>query len=210
MAGIGSDAFQNDALLEQIPHWMFTFTNSGSDLLARSLAMIIARPETLARVREEIDAAGVPEDPRTIHRLDYLQACIFETGRLFPPVMQTAHRAEQRDVFAGYEIPAGTEILQFFPFNNRTTSRDGAGDFRPERWMSADAAERMRSSTLFLSGARACPGRDLILFVLKGAISIILHSECVRPTQNVLSRDPLPVMFPSQALRFLTRDIHVQ
>jgi cytochrome P450 len=184
-------------LLEQIPHWMFTFTNSGSDLLAQSLALIAARPECLARVRQEIASAGPLERPDNIHQLRYLDACIRETGRLYPPVTQTAHRAAREVSFEGVEIPAGTEILQYFPLTNRDTSLDPlAGHFRPERWLDADDSIHKRETNLFLSGARKCPGRDMILFVEKAAIATLLQSGGIQETHNILTEDPVSFSFP--------------
>jgi cytochrome P450 len=192
---------REELLLDQIPHWMFTFTNSGSDLLARSLAMIVAREECLDRVRGEIASAGSPSQAESIHGLAYLEACIRETGRLYPPVVQASHSAAREHVFEGIRIPAGTEMIQFFPFVNRDTSRDPlANSFRPERWL--DPAERMheRYSNLFLSGPRACPGRDLILFVIKSAIALQLSQGRVQARRDVLTSDPLPFSFPRQLL----------
>lgn len=190
-------------LLDQIPHWMFTFTNSGSDLLGRSLAMITARQECLARVRQEIESVGPLDRPESIHGLRYLEACVRETGRLFPPVIQTAHRAARDMSFEGMEIPAGTEILQYFPLTNRDTSRDPLADhFRPERWLDVDDPVHTRETNLFLSGARACPGRDMILFVEKAAIAVLFQSDSIRATRNILTDDPVPFSFPRACLRF--------
>ncbi|MGH6924126.1 MAG: cytochrome P450 [Propylenella sp.] len=201
-AAVGSPHGSEEALVDQIPHWMFTFTNSGSDLLARSLAMILARPDSLARARREIAAAGALDDPAKIGALSYLEACIVETGRLFPPVAITSHRAARRDSFGGAEIPAGTETLQFFPFNNRDVSRDPhASYFRPERWLDPDDAVHGLYPNLFLSGARACPGRTLVMFVEKAALALLIRDGGVQ-ARNALSRDPLPFSFPAECLEF--------
>jgi cytochrome P450 len=190
-------------LLEQIPHWMFTFTNSGSDLLARSLAMIAARPDCFARVGQEIASAGPLERPENIYQLRYLEACIRETGRLYPPVVLTAHRAAQNVSFEGVEIPAATEMLQYFPLTNRDTSLDPlAGHFRPERWLNSDDPIHKRETNLFLSGARACPGRDMILFVEKAAIAMLVQSGGIQGKRNVLTVDPVPFSFPPACLQF--------
>jgi cytochrome P450 len=190
-----------DVLLDQIPQWMFTFTNSGSDLFVRSLAMIIAREESLAWVRREIAAARVVSEPEAIHPLRYLEACILETGRLFPPVAQTVHLAARENSFEGVQIPAGTEMLQYFPFNNRDTSTDPlANHFRPERWLDPDDSAHRRYPNLFLSGTRACPGRNLIMFVVKTAIAKLL-SRGVTARRNTLSDDPLPFSFPPLTFR---------
>jgi cytochrome P450 len=165
--------------------------------------MIVARPDVLAGVRQEIEPVAGLETPDDIDRLRYLEACIFEAGRLFPPVVQTAHRAARADTFNGEEIPAGTEILQYFPLTNRSVARDPLADhFRPERWLDPEDAVHEIALNLFLSGARACPGRDLILFVEKAAIAMLLRDGAVQPRASVLSNNPLPFSFPSDCLRF--------
>ena len=187
-----------ETLVDQIPHWMFTFTNSGSDLLYRSLAMITARPETLAAVRREIAAAGKLDAPENAHALRLLEACILEAGRLFPPVVVATHHAARETSFQGKAIPAGTEMLQYFPFTNRDAARDPfASHFRPERWLEPDATAFADYPNLFLSGARACPGRSLIMFVEKAALAMLLGGGPVTPSHEALRKDPLPVTFPA-------------
>lgn len=192
-----------EMLVQQLPHWMFTFTNSGSDLLGRALAMITARPAILNRVQQEIAQAGPLEQAATIHQLRYLEACILETGRLYPPVSQTVHKAAKRDEFHGVEIPAGTELMQFFPINNRDTALDAlANHFRPDRWLDPNDAVHQLYPNLFLSGARACPGRSLILFIDKAALALLLQGQPLKVNPTSLSTDPLPFSFPDQSLQF--------
>jgi len=200
---VDADRGDEEVLLQQIPHWMFTFTGSGSDLLGRTLAMITSRPEILARVQAEITAAGSLAEAATIDRLDYLTACLLETGRLYPPVTQTAHRAPQGDAFQGVTIPSGTELLHYFPLTNRDTTVDlRANHFRPQRWLDPADSVHQHASNLFLSGARACPGRDLILFVCKAALAILIQNHGVRASSRQLASDPVPFSFPQEAMHF--------
>lgn len=191
-----------EALLEQVPHWMFTFTDSGTDLLAWTLALVASRPESLARVRAEIAGAGPLDRAESVTRLPYLHACLLETGRLFPPATKTFHRKA---------TPAGTEseeIVHYFPLLQRDDRLSGAvHSFRPERWLDGGPDEAARASNLFLRGPRACPGQDLILFVCKAAAARLLGELRLAsrsPTSGSLSlaRDPLPVSFPASALAF--------
>jgi cytochrome P450 len=201
--GVESPHDREEVLVDQIPHWMFTFTNSGSDLLARSLAMITARDESLSSTRREIEAVRALTDPADVHGLRYLEACILETGRLYPPVLLTSHRAVRTVEFAGFKIPSGMEMIQYFPFGNRDLARDpSAEDFRPERWLDDGGAAFRLYPNLFLSGARACPGRNLILFVIKAAIAISLRENAGSAKRNALSSNPLPFGFPDDCLTF--------
>ncbi len=190
-------------LVHQIPNWMFTFTGSGSDLLARSLAMILARPEIMKVVQLEISKQGSPTRAQTINRLDFIEACIMETGRLYPPVSKTLHKACQRDEFGSVEIVAGTEILHLFALTNRDIELDTrANNFLPERWMDEHDSVHQLYPNLFLSGARACPGRNLILFIAKAAIAYLLSNQFHQAKKNNLTDDPVPFTFPEEVLQF--------
>jgi len=183
-----------DEALEQAPHWMFPFAGSASDLLLRTLAIVGSRPDVARRIENEAASSGAPESPESIDRLAYLESCVLEAGRLFPPVVLTSHTPPNGDTFEGHLIPPGTEVVHYFPF----TQRDGAPDsdvhhFRPERLDT--------SSNLFLSGPRACPGRDLILFVLKSAVVILLTRHRLSVVSPSLRADPLPLSFPERELR---------
>jgi Cytochrome P450 len=177
---------ERTVLLQQIPHWMFTFTGSGTDLVARTLAMVSSRADVQARVVEEIGSAGPGDRAETVARLPYLEACLLETGRLFPPVTRTFH--------AG---PGDREIVHYFPILQRD-DRLGSGvhAFRPERWLAAERDPAAAASNLFLRGPRACPGMDLILFVCKAAAARQLGELGLSARQDRLTRDPLPISFP--------------
>lgn len=192
--------------LEQVPHWMFTFVLSGTDLLTRALALIGSRPEALRRVRAEIDAAGPLDEAASIDRLAYLAACVREAGRLFAPVTGTTHTPPSGVDLDRRHIPAGTRIVHYFPLTQRNTAIDPtADDFAPERWLDPSSEAHRLYPNLFLSGARECPGRDLIMFLCTSAIAIQTARHGLRVEAPSLRSDPLPLSFPSGDLRFHAR-----
>jgi cytochrome P450 len=193
-------AENRDILIQQVPHWMFTFTGSGTDLLVRTLALITSRADTYQKVKLEIQQAGSLDDAETIGRLRYVEACLLETGRLFPPVPLTFHRALRDQRVAGCSVPAGVEIVQYLPLLHRGPQADRSEDgFHPDSWLDGSGGY----SDLFLRGARACPGRDLILFVCKSAIALQIGVYGVAGGAPALREDPLPVSFPRDATESL-------
>jgi cytochrome P450 len=201
------EVLELDDVLQQMPHWMFTFTGSGTDLLVRAFAIVCARPHVRARVQQELAAAGRLDDPRSISRLPYLEACLREAGRLFPPVTKTFHRAPNGLTAGGYRIGSDVEVLHYLPLIYRlATDTPNAHDFRPERWLSSSPAERPYPD-MFLSGARACPGQDLILFVCKAAAATLL-ARGISTDNPKLARDPLPLFFPEKETRFYDAGHH--
>jgi len=191
--------FDEEIFLNQIPHWMFTFIGSGTDLLARTLALITSRPAIHARALSEVEAAGPLDRPTSVDSLAFVEACLREAGRLFPPVMQTLHSAPEGDTFDGVSIAPESELLQFFPLTNRdVTSDPGANNFVPERWLDDDQSAAAAYPNLLLSGARACPGEDIIVLVCKSAIAILLAKHNLKPVgPPALGADPLPFSFPA-------------
>jgi cytochrome P450 len=186
-------------LLQQVPHWMFTFTGSGTDLLTRALCLICSRHDVHARVLEELRACGPLDEAKTIERLTYLNACILEAGRLFPPVTTTFH--ERRAPGGGRP----REYAHYFPYLQRDDSLGPTvHEFRPERWLQPTLDAAASASNLFLRGPRACPGMNLSLFVCKTAIARQLADLGVSARQERLARDPLPVSFPKVSGRFTT------
>ncbi len=185
-------------LLDQVPHWMFTFTGSGTDLLHRTLAVLAARVDAQARVRAEIASAGVQGRPEAIVGLDYVRACLLETGRLFPPVTRTFHA---RPAAPGSD-QADEEVVHYFPLLHRDeTLSSSVHDFVPERWLGPEPDPAASASLLFLAGPRSCPGWELILFVCAAAIARQLGEHEMRIQDSRLSRDPLPFTFPNGEAR---------
>lgn len=188
-----------DEVLQQVPHWMFTFTGSGADLLVRTLALVGSRPDVRRRLRDEFEAADRTGRVASPDAHPLAEACILEAGRLFPPVTRTFHR----------ERGAGAaDTVHWFPLLQRS---DALGptvhDFRPDRWLDDGPDDPARASNLFLRGPRACPGKDLILFVCRAALARqVGELGVVARDPSLLARDPLPISFPSRAARFTTGD----
>lgn len=184
-----------ETMLQQVPHWMFTFTGSGTDLLVRTLALISSNPGVHHKVLSEARAAASLDSAETVEGMPYLQACLLEAGRLFPPVTRTFH------AHAG----AGTDatIVHWLPLLHRD-ERLGptVNAFRPERWLGDELDAAAGESNLFLRGPRACPGMHLILFVCKGALLRLIAEHRVVATLDRLTSDPLPVSFPNRDPRF--------
>jgi cytochrome P450 len=190
-----------DQMLQQVPHWMFTFTAFGTDLLMRALALITARPAVRTRVIEEVAAAGPPNVAASIQQLDYDEACLLEAGRLFPPAVMTFHRVKSNG-------GRGHDVVHYFPLLQRD---DALGpdvhDFKPERWLRDEPDEPVTASNLFLRGPRACPGSSLILFVCQAAIARLVAEHGLTASASALSTDPLPISFPKRIPRFATAEV---
>jgi cytochrome P450 len=201
-ANLGDSGWQE--LLEQLPHWMFTFQGSASKLFGRTLVILLSRPELLEKVREELRMVCASDGPRSedqIARLTFLEACVLETGRLYPPVQLTVHRRDTEEIHDGRRVPANTDILQLFLLLQRPQKPYvEASEFQPSLWL--DRTGACPFSDVFLSGARSCPGKDLILFVIKAGLATILAGDLPTVPHGAFRQARWPLSFPDRLIRF--------
>jgi cytochrome P450 len=201
MAGRANSGLDEPEVLEQVPHWMFTFTGSATSLLTRTLALISAYPAVHRRVMAELAAAGpVGDESFASADLTFLEACLWEAACLYPPVTRTFHRAANGASIGTVQIPAGTEIMHLFPlFTSDGTDRPRR--FEPDRWLKDDPP--VYSFDPFLGGARRCPGERLILLICKTALASLLTRHRTVVLAPGIGVGPLPAAFPRHGVQIL-------
>ncbi|KAF2634891.1 cytochrome P450 oxidoreductase [Massarina eburnea CBS 473.64] len=156
---------------------------AGSDTTATSmratLLAIITNPIAYSKLRAEISQGirnGAISEPITdaeSRKMPYLQACILEGLRRFPPITQLRERIvpPEGDMIHGYEIPGGTYIgLNAWGLQLNPVFGEDAHVFRPERWLEADPAQlaaMMRVwELIFGHGNTKCLGQGIAFMVL--------------------------------------------
>jgi len=172
---------------------MLSDSIAGSDTTATVLRTLIANaithPGICSRLQAEIDeaaAAGTASSPITdaeARKLPYLQACIKEALRIWPPITGIMPRISDEDaVICGIPIPAGTNIAwsAHAVMRNKDIFGVDAELYRPSRWIEADADQiRAMDSTVdlcFGQGKWGCLGRPIAMLELNkmvGEVSFI-------------------------------------
>lgn len=148
---------------------------AGSDTTASglrgTLLHIVTNPNVYAKLKAEIDEAvskGLVSSPTQAHeaaKLPYLQACIKEGLRIFPPITSLRERVvpPEGDTILGRFIPGGTNIGINMAGSLLSDIFGPDPDvFRPERWLEADSTnlaqmERVHE-LVFGHGATRCLG----------------------------------------------------
>ena len=148
---------------------------AGSDTTATSiraiLLHIITNPPVYRRLQQEIDARAAdrtiscPAREAEVRQLPYLQACIKEGLRIFPPITYLRERVtpEGGDVLNSYALPGGVNVGFNLPglLINHAFSPDPR-TFRPERWLQTDPQhlQEMESimTLVFGFGSTRCLG----------------------------------------------------
>ena len=161
---------------------------------------ILTMPAILAKLRAELaEAASLGNISSPIRnsealKLPYLQACISESLRLYPPITQLRERVTPSggDTICGHDIPGGVNVgfnawsLQLHPCFGSNPKV-----FRPERWLDVEDARladmRKISSLVFGYGSTKClgiPQASLILNKIVVEVSCAIPSDCLWCTFN--------------------------
>jgi cytochrome P450 len=190
-----------------VVNYLFLNLVAGSDTTGTSLAVILyyvyRDPRVLAKLRDELEAAGwhgsTPVTYRDGVRLPYLDAVVQEGLRIHPPIGLALERVVPA---AGWQmpdggpfLPGGTKVGMNAWVSNRDEAVYGPEDvdgFVPERWMKrAGEADEERTARIarmknlmltFGHGGRVCTGKSVAMlelvklvgtFVLRYDVSVL-------------------------------------
>jgi cytochrome P450 len=161
MLGMLIQGGMGDALIrDQLMTMLIAGHDTSTALLAWVFQMFCEHPDAMARAADEVAAVLGDESPNAENTaaLPWLQACLDETLRLYPPIHLGSRTAARDLEFKGHHIAAGERVLySIFLTQRDPTLWDNAEDFQPERFMSGSAPARM-SYVPFGWGKRNCIG----------------------------------------------------
>ncbi len=141
--------------------------------------MIISNPKVYIRLQHEIDdhiERGLVSSPildEEARKMPYLQACIKEGLRRYPPITQLRERMAppEGDSYEGHKIPPNTFIgLNAWGLQLNPVFGTDADVFRPARWLEADPSRLKAMSQvqelIFGFGSTKCLGIPIATMTL--------------------------------------------
>ncbi|XP_050254917.1 probable (S)-N-methylcoclaurine 3'-hydroxylase isozyme 2 [Quercus robur] len=142
-------------------------TDSSSMVTEWAMAELMRNQDVLHKLREEIESeigTNIVKESHLSH-LPYLEACVKETLRLYPPgPLLILHRALQTCEVMGYTIPKDSFIsVNIWAIGRDPTVFNDPLSFKPERFLdsSLDFKGTNFDYTPFGAGRRGCPGQPL-------------------------------------------------
>nr|UUB32667.1 cytochrome P450 CYP4G55 [Dendroctonus rhizophagus] len=185
------EASQNGVVIndEEIKEQVDTIMFEGHDTTAAGssffLCQMAAHPEIQERVVQELNEIFKGSDrPATFSdtlEMKYLERCLLETLRLFPPVPIIARQLQQDVQLASdpkLRLPAGaTIIVAQFGVHRLEEYYPEPEKFNPDNFLPERAAARHYYSFIpFSAGPRSCVGRKYAMLKLKILLSTILRN----------------------------------
>ncbi|SIR56986.1 cytochrome P450 [Natronorubrum thiooxidans] len=140
------------------------------------------------RLERELEAVCGDRDPTIVDLpdLEYTDAIVNETLRLYPPVTDLYREAGETTTLGGYRIPAGT-TLQLSAYGIHRDERwwDAPETFRPGRWLE-DRDRPEYAYFPFGGGPRHCLGMRFATVELKLALATLARRlEFERVTESL-------------------------
>ncbi|EXJ87353.1 hypothetical protein A1O3_04312 [Capronia epimyces CBS 606.96] len=154
---------------------------STTSTIRTTMYLLLSNPGVYAKLRAEIDAAvdrGDISYPVVTYaqarQLPYLQACIWEGLRMYPPLfgLKSKLAPPGGDTIKGIYFPEGTEVglCDAAMCRRKDIFGDDADVFRPDRWVDADPATRALYDrtvhTIFGAGRYECLGKHIAMVEL--------------------------------------------
>ncbi|XP_028757661.1 cytochrome P450 CYP82D47-like [Neltuma alba] len=191
-------------------------TDTTAVTMTWGLSLLLNHRDVLKKVQDELDAK-VGKDrlvsETDINKLEYLQAVVKETLRLYPAGPLSGPREFTEDcTLGGYHIEAGTRlILNLWKLQRDQRVWSEASEFRPERFMGTHKEVDVKGQHFelipFGAGRRACPGIAFGLQMTHLALAGLLQAFDVTTPSDAavdmsatfglthIKTDPLQVLF---------------
>ncbi|KAK2597356.1 hypothetical protein QQS21_006053 [Conoideocrella luteorostrata] len=193
----------------EIPGQIVAGSDTTATAIRATLLHIITSPRVLTRLHREIDDTRLSSPTATdseIRTMAYLQACIKEGLRMFPPAagFMSKNVPADGDVWKGISFPPGTRIgLSIWGIvRSKEFWGDDADEFRPERWLEATPERRKEMDStwdiIFSAGKWGCMGRN------------VAYIEMNKVLVEILRRFDLAVVDPTRPWKSVQCGIFIQ
>jgi cytochrome P450 len=154
-----------------------------------------------AKVEIENVSPGRLPGPAEVKHLRYLRAVVYETLRLYSPIVISARRTTQDVTFCGRRIPHGRLVLYSPYVTHRLTELwPDARQFRPERWDPSQPGYHRPGFEEYLpfgGGPHRCIGENLAI----AEMMLVLARLLPRVSFKLLTRRMAPTGYTSMRPR---------
>ncbi|KAF5744859.1 cytochrome P450 family protein [Tripterygium wilfordii] len=185
MGSVDDDKYLRDIVV--------SFLLAGRDTVASGLTslmwLISQNPKVEDAIRAESDRVmGTSQDLVSFEQMrdmHYLNAAVYESLRLFPPVQFDSKFSLEDDVLPdGTSVKGGTRVTYHPYAMGRIESVWGSDcvEFKPERWLTNGVfvPENPFKYTVFQAGPRICMGKDLALAEMKCVALAVIRKFNIR------------------------------
>lgn len=165
-----------------VQEMFFAGSETTSGAIEWAMAELLRHPESMRKVKEELDSVLGPNrsiKESDIDKLPYLQAVVKETLRLHPAIPLLLPRNAMQDTnYMGYLIPKSTQVfVNAWAIGRDPDAWNDPLSFKPERFSGLNTEYKGQHFELipFGSGRRICVGMSLAHRVVHLTLATLLR-----------------------------------
>ncbi|CAM8895436.1 unnamed protein product [Rhodiola kirilowii] len=190
MSSVNDDRYLRDIVVS----FMLAGRDTVASVLTAFFHLLSNNPHVEKRIRSESDKilCKANSDPATFEQMQemhYLQASIYETMRLLPPVQFDSKFVLNHDFLPdGTFVRKGTRVTYHSYAMGRMESIwcSNAQEFKPERWLGNDGVFKPASPfkyPVFHAGPRVCLGKELAIMTSKSVALALIRRFDIRAAE---------------------------
>lgn len=177
-----------EELKDQVSTIMFEGHDTTAAASSFFLCLMGAHPDVQEKVHQEMYTIfGNSDRPATYSdtlEMKYLERCLLETLRLYPPVPVIARKINEDVKLASgnYTVPAGcTVVIVTYKLHRNSDIYANPDEFNPDNFLPERCIKRHHYSFVpFSAGPRGCVGRKYAILKLKILLSTIMRNFVVK------------------------------
>ncbi|CAG9796528.1 unnamed protein product [Diatraea saccharalis] len=177
----------NTGVQEEVDTFMFEGHDTTAAGLTFCLMLLANNPQVqdkiVAEMKQEIGDSNQRLTIEDLSKLKYLERCIKESLRLYPPVPFISRILDSPEKLSNYTVPAGTYChIHIYDLHRREDLFEIPNAFNPDRFLPENSVGRHPYSYIpFSAGPRNCIGQKFAMLEMKTVIATILKSYLLKP-----------------------------
>ncbi|KAJ2947943.1 hypothetical protein O0L34_g9735 [Tuta absoluta] len=172
---------------EEVDTFMFEGHDTTASGLTYCLMLLANNKDVQNKIVAELDEIfGDSDRPATIEdfsKMKYLECCIKESLRLYPPVPFVSRLIDDEVKLSVASVPAGTYChIHIYDLHRQEKYFKNAIQFDPDRFLPENSFGRHPYSYIpFSAGPRNCIGQKFAMMELKSCVAAILRNFVLEP-----------------------------
>lgn len=171
--------FSVSTIVDEIQVLLFAGHDTTVSAMTNILVFLAQHPEVVTQGREE--RATISDDMLTtskgLKNLPYIDAVIFESMRLYPPVTGAFREMTEDRCFAGYHMPEGWSLnVPIVATHNDEDLWENVETFEPERFIREEHKKEALMYIPFGGGPRLCLGQNFAMIVMRLALASLFKN----------------------------------
>lgn len=205
-AQAGEGPLSRNEIQDEVMTLVLAGHETTSNTLTWALTLLSRYPAARDRLAVEVDEVVGGGEPQAgdMESLEWTQAVVSETMRLYPPAWTIERDAVTADNIAGVEVsPGDTVAISPYLLHHHSEFWPNPEGFDPRRFLSDDATKRPRYAFMpFGGGRRICVGAGLAQLEATMALAVLAQSArldllpgtVVRPCADITLHPRGPVI----------------